>query len=130
MKRGKHAESLGFQINNMVRDINEHFPAAHIVALRFVDTEYTHMSEGGPEYGQLQIAREIDPALFVAIKGRTPEQIAGTIAYQYAQYLQIATGKNPPSQTLSAAFARHLNGDPAFPNPPAGITEFLAPVKC
>lgn len=80
--RGKHVHAHGAAIDTAIQYLNNNYPTEP-VDLWFKDEPYI-MTKEGPEYG---VYYPEQPTIIVAIAGRTGNQIAGVIAYQYAIHM-------------------------------------------
>lgn len=133
---GKRTQALGAFVDIMIKELNERYPTDETVALWYVESQYAVITpNGGGDYGKFAARSHYakGPTILIGIKDRTQAQIAGQIAYQYANYLQNRLGMRGSLQT-AAEFARHMNSERGFENPPADLARRYAerfnPAKC
>jgi len=117
--RGYRVKAHGAIVNDMIDRLNREFPVPKTAALWYIDAEFTTMGQNGPEYGHFVQNPDL-PTIFVAVEDRTPAQIAGTIAMQYAFFLQHYFGL-PRSVDEAVEFAKYMNG--SLPSPPERLAE-------
>lgn len=100
--RGKKPKGHGATIDKMLQLLKREYPAKESVQVWMSDADTVEDFQYGAYHpGKM-------PTIIVATRNRTPNQIAGIIAQQYARHLQATLGK-PDDQEQAAEFAKYLN---------------------
>lgn len=109
-RRGKITQNVNLlKVDLIIESINKLYPIAEPINLWFIEDREVRTGKAGMEYGYIVTNKPGEPTMFIATLERDPEQIAGTIAMQYAIYMQQKVGF---TQDIEQAinFAKYLAG--------------------